>query len=186
VNRTITPFADMTPTLTQDLASIGIQVKVRELDTGTAYTTIQTLKNLVPIAANAGWGKDYADPSTFAVLFDSSGVNCTGQINYAEIGITAAQAKECGVTAAYNKYKSTIPDVNDQIKTCNAKTGQDRRNCWIDFDKNLMENVVPWVPYLWGQVLTVIGKSVTKYEFDQFSGSPSFCHIAVNNKATVS
>jgi hypothetical protein len=49
-----------------------------------------------------------------------------------------------------------------------------------------MENVVPWVPYLFANALTVVGKSVTKYEFDQFAGTISFCHIAVNNDVQVS
>jgi hypothetical protein len=49
-----------------------------------------------------------------------------------------------------------------------------------------MENVVPWVPYLFANAITVVNKSVTKYEFDQFSGTISLCHIAVNNTATMS
>src|SRR5436190_5664969 len=53
VNRTTPPFVNMTPTIQENLALIGIQVKARELDPGTAYTTIQTVRNLVPIAANA-------------------------------------------------------------------------------------------------------------------------------------
>ena len=49
-----------------------------------------------------------------------------------------------------------------------------------------MENVVPWVPYLWANAFTVTAKSVTHYEYDQFAGMISLCHIAVNNTATVS
>jgi hypothetical protein len=44
-----------------------------------------------------------------------------------------------------------------------------------------MENVVPWVPYLWATVIGINADSVTKYEFDQFAGTVSYCHIAVNN-----
>jgi len=186
VNRTTPPFVNLTPTITSNLASIGVQLKPRELDPSTAYTTIQTVKNLIPIAANAGWGKDYADPSTFAVLFDSSGVLCQGQINYPEVGMTEAQAKQCGVQANYDKVKSEIPNVDSVIAHCNTLTGQDRQNCWIDFDKQLMEQVVPWVPYLWATNLTLVAKSVTHYEFDQFSGIVSLCHLAVNNKISAS
>jgi len=186
VNRNITPHSNMTPVIQADLAKIGITLKVRELDTGTAYTTIQTVKNLVPIAANAGWGKDYADPGTFGVLFQSSGIGCTGQINYSELGMTAAQAAECKVTPEWTAAGGTsIPNVDAQFDTCNKASGDARATCWIAFDKNLMENVVPWVPYLWATVLTVLNKSVTKYEFDQFSGTISLCHVAVNNKATI-
>ena len=49
-----------------------------------------------------------------------------------------------------------------------------------------MEQVVPWVPYRWASVITVVNKSVTKWEFDQFSGVVSLCHIAVNNNVSAS
>jgi len=188
INRTTPPHVNMTPTIQQDLSEIGIDVKVRELDTGTAYTTIQTVKNLVPIAANAGWGKDYADPGTFAVLFDSSGINCEGQINYSEVGMTEKQAADCGVTSNYQKALASNPNmdsVDANFDQCNKLSGTDRTNCWVDFDKSLMENVVPWVPYLWATALTVTAKSVTHYEYDQFAGMISLCHIAVDNTATI-
>jgi peptide/nickel transport system substrate-binding protein len=183
LNRTTPPQSNMTPEIQNDLASIGISLKVRELDTGTCYTTIQTVKNLVPISSCPGWGKDYADPSTFAVLFDSSGINCEGQINYSELGMTEAKAKECGpdVVAAYNQFKDENPNVDSEIAKCNALSGDDRTNCWIQFDKDLMTKVIPWVPYLWGNNFTVISPTVTEYTFDQFSGTISWCHIAVNN-----
>jgi peptide/nickel transport system substrate-binding protein len=183
LNRTTPPQSNMTPSIQDSLSAIGITLKVRELDTGTCYTTIQTVKNLVPISACPGWGKDYADPSTFAVLFDSSGINCEGQINYSEFGMSEAKAKECGpnVVAAYNKVKDEVPNVDSDIAKCNALSGDDRTNCWIQFDKDLMTKSIPWVPYLWGNNFTVISPTVTEYTFDQFSGTISWCHIAVNN-----
>ncbi|HXJ65783.1 MAG TPA: ABC transporter substrate-binding protein [Actinomycetota bacterium] len=183
LNRTTPPHVDMTPSIVDSLASIGIKLKVRELDTGTCYTTIQTVKALIPISACPGWGKDYADPSTFAVLFDSSGISCEGQIDYSEFGMTADKAKECGdnVAAAYAKVKDEVPHADADIAKCNALSGDDRTNCWIQFDKDLMTKYVPWVPYLWANNFTVVNQSVTKYVFDQFSGTISWCHIAVNN-----
>jgi peptide/nickel transport system substrate-binding protein len=185
VNRNYAPWTDMSPILTDNLAQIGINVKVRELEAGTAYTTIDTVKNLVPIAANAGWGKDFADPGTFAVLFDSSGISCTGAINYSNIGMTLAQAKECGVedewNAATNNGKNPLPSVDSQFKKCSAAAGDARTTCWAAFDKDLMENVVPWVPYLWASFATVTADSVTQFDYDQFAGAISYSHLAVNN-----
>jgi peptide/nickel transport system substrate-binding protein len=185
VNRNYAPWTDMSPILTDNLAQIGINVKVRELEAGTAYTTIDTVKNLVPIAANAGWGKDFADPGTFAVLFDSSGISCTGAINYSNVGMTLAQAKECGVEDAWNAVtnngKNPLPSVDSQFKKCSATAGDARTTCWASFDKDLMENVVPWVPYLWASFATVTADSVTQFDYDQFAGAISFTHLAVNN-----
>ncbi|HEX9234866.1 MAG TPA: ABC transporter substrate-binding protein [Actinomycetota bacterium] len=187
VNRTTPPHVNMTPTIQSDLAEIGINLKVRELDTGTAYTTIQTVHNLIPIAANAGWGKDYADPSTFAVLFASSGINCSGQINYSEVGMTASEAKQCKVYPQYQKVAREIPNVDAQINNCGRQpAGSGRTSCWIAFDKSLMQNVVPWVPYLWATNLTVVAPTVTHYEFDQFAGMISLCQIALSNHAVMS
>src|SRR5262245_1795674 len=171
----------MTPSIVDSLSAIGIKLKVRELDTGTCYTTIQTVKALIPISACPGWGKDYADPSTFAVLFDSSGISCEGQINYSELGMSADQAKECEVEDAYNKVKDELPNVDEAIATCTALAGDDRTACWVQFDKDLMTDQVPWVPYLWSTNFTVVQPTVTKYVYDQFSTTISWCHIAVNN-----
>jgi peptide/nickel transport system substrate-binding protein len=185
INRNYPPWTDMTPTLQENLKAIGINVKIRELDSSTAYTTDQTVNKLVPIAANTGWGKDYADPSTFAVLFDSSGISCEGQVNYSEVGMTEAQAKECGVTdqwnAATNNGKTPLPSVDQKFDECSAQTGDARDACWAEFDQTVMTDVVPWVPYLWATVIGITADTVTKYEFDQFSGTISYCHIAVNN-----
>jgi len=183
INRNYPPWTDMTPTLVQNLASIGINIKMRELDSDTAYTTINTVNKLIPIASNAGWGKDYADASTFGVLFDSSGILCEGSINYSNIGMTPDQADECGVTSQYNAVKNEIPSVDAAFDKCNKTSteGGARGECWAQFDQNLMENVVPWVPYLWATVININADTVTKFEFDQFGGVVSYSHIAVNN-----
>jgi peptide/nickel transport system substrate-binding protein len=185
VTRNYAPWTDMTPTIQQNLSEIGINLKVRELDSSTAYTTIQTVDKLIPIAANAGWGKDYPDPSTFGVLFESSGIGCTGSINYSNVGMTEDQAKECGVTdelnAVTNNGKDPLPNVDSKFEECSGQEGDARNACWAEFDHELMENVVPWVPYLWATVIGINADSVTKYEFDQFAGTVSYAHIAVNN-----
>ncbi|MEW6060222.1 MAG: ABC transporter substrate-binding protein [Actinomycetota bacterium] len=185
INRNYPPFSDMSPVIQDNLAQIGINIKVRELDSSTAYTTDQTVENLIPIAANAGWGKDYADPSTFAVLFLESGISCTGQVNYSEVGMTQAQAEECNVIDAWNAATSNgqnpLPNVDEKFTECNAALGDARTTCWTEFDQYLMEEVVPWAPYLWATVLSTLSDSVTKYEFDQFAGTISYSRIAVDN-----
>ncbi len=49
------------------------------------------------IALNAGWGKDYADPYTFAEpLFSSSSIIPSGNVNYSLVGLTRSQASSYG------------------------------------------------------------------------------------------
>jgi peptide/nickel transport system substrate-binding protein len=192
LSRNETPWTDMDPVIVQDLAEIGINVKLREVDTSTGYTTIQKASNLIPISAVPGWGKDYADPYGFDFfIFNSAGVACEGQVNYSELGMTPAQAKECGGSvldawnAATDNGKTPLPSVDAKMNECYSATGDARSQCWADLDKYLMETAVPWVPYLWATAITVISTSVTHYEFDQFAGAISFAHLQVNNGLTV-
>jgi ABC-type transport system substrate-binding protein len=182
INRNYAPWTNMEPIVVQDLAKIGIQVIPRELETSAAYKTINTVKNDIPIALNAGWGKDYADPYTFAQpLFSSSSIIPVGTSNYSLVGLTPSTATSLGISYPTGGVSS----VDSQINRCEALSGADRLSCWIGFDKNVMENVVPWVPYLWATNVTITAPSVTRYEFDQFSGYISLTQIAVNNDATV-
>jgi hypothetical protein len=48
-----------------------------------------------------------------------------------------------------------------------------------------MEQVVPWIPYLWANNITVAAPTVSRFAFDQFSGYLSFTQIAVSNHAHV-
>jgi hypothetical protein len=41
-------------------------------------------------------------------------------------------------------------------------------------------------PYLWANLLTVVGSDVTRWESDPMSTSTSFTQVAVDNSLTVS
>jgi len=113
------------------------------------------------------------------------GASCSGQVNYAEVGMTEAQAKSCGsnVDAAWKaaEVPPTSVSVDNEINKCYPETGTARQDCWIQFDKDVMENVVPWVPYRFGTNVTVLASDVTNYDYDQFAGTPAWCKIAVSN-----
>jgi len=185
INRNVAPWTNMEPVVVSSLEKIGIKVKARELASSAAYTTIQTVKNMIPIALNAGWGKDYPDAYSFAApLFTKEAIIPTGNTNYALVGLDQAKASELGI-----KFPSgaQIPNVDADINACQEKTDVNERvTCFVDIDKKLMETAVPWVPYLWNKVVVITNPSVTKYEFDQFSTEISVTEIAVSNKETLS
>jgi peptide/nickel transport system substrate-binding protein len=185
INRNVAPWTTMEPVVVSSLEKIGIKVKARELASSAAYTTIQTVKNMIPIALNAGWGKDYPDAYSFAgVLFSTDAIIPTGNTNYPLVSLTPEKASELGIP-----YPSgvQIPNVTADIDTCQAKTDFDQRTtCFADLDKKLMEQAVAWIPFLWNKVVYITAPSVTKYEFDQFSTEISFTQIAVSNKETLS
>jgi hypothetical protein len=184
VTRNVAPFTDMEPVVSASLSKLGIEVKPRELATSAAYQTIQTIKNKIPIAMHPSWIKDYADPFTFAyVLFAGKAINPTGNVNYSLVGMTQQQASTFGV-----QYPGSIPSVDADVAACEKLSGDDpnRTTCWVNFDKKLMEQVVPWVPYLWSNNITLTTPSLTRYVYDQSSSYISLTQIAVNNKVNVS
>ena len=130
----------------------------------------------MPISVVPGWGKDYADASTFMVLFDSASILPQGNVNYALVGLTPEFARENNIQGNVED----IPSVDDRIDDCEPLTGAERVNCWIELDKYLMEDVVPWVPYLDATNVDILGPAVTAYEYDQFAGEAAFSRLAVD------
>ena len=192
INRNYDPFTQYTPILQQNLSEIGIDLKVRELDISTAYTTVQTMNNLVPMAINVSWGKDYASPYGFDYfLFSTAGLSCQGMVNYSNIGLTAESAEECGenVLDAYNAAvdaNGEIPSVDADMEACVATEQGDAYNaCWAALDQRIMEEIVPWVPYRWGSQNTVQADSVTRWVFDQSTGWTAYSRVAVDNGLTM-
>jgi len=174
VNRNEPPFTDMEPTIEQAFKTIGIELRTRQFQD--PYPVIQDVSKNVPITSLAGWFKDYADPSTFMVLFDSRSILPQGNINYALVGLTPEQAKEIKAEGTVEG----IPNVDADIDECNKLTDGERLTCWQELDKKLMEEVVPWIPYLTENAVDIIGPAVTKYEVDQFAGEASYAHVAVD------
>ena len=54
---------------------------------------------------------------------------------------------------------------------------------WADLDTQLMEDVVPMVPYLFDNSVDIISPNVTNYSFDQFAGLADFGAMAVGGAA---
>jgi peptide/nickel transport system substrate-binding protein len=166
----------MIPVIEESLGKIGITLKSRS--NANAYTIIQTVNNNIAISGQPGWGKDYADASTFAVLFDSRSTIPEGNINYSLVGLTSEQAADLpGLTGTIEG----IPSVDADNDACNAlPAGDERVACWAAVDQKLMEEVVPWVPYLWSSVIHVTSDAVLNHQIDQFSTSIAYAHVAVD------
>ena len=176
ITRNVTPWTDMVPIEEASFRKIGITLQTRELEGH--YPVIQTTKRNIPIASGAGWGKDFADPSTFMVLFDSRSLTPEGNVNYSLVGLKANQVGSLGVKGT----TTGIPSVDADIDRCNELLGDERMTCWQDLDKKLMEQVVPWVPYLDATNVAIIGPAVTKWEYDQFSGTAAYSQVAVDTE----
>jgi peptide/nickel transport system substrate-binding protein len=171
----IPPNTDMLPTVESSLEKIGITLDAREV--ADAYTPIQTVERMIPISIRPGWGKDYADAYTFVgFLFDGRNILCTGNSNYSLVGLTPEKAQECGIPYP----DDPVPSVDDAIDACVPTLGDERVQCWADLDKKMMEEIVPWVPYLDSAAVWATSDRVTHWQFDQFSTTPAWAQIAVS------
>lgn len=177
VNRATSPWLEAEPVVVASLAEIGIQVEVRELENH--YDAIMTPANQIPIAMDAGWGKDYPDSASFAgFLFDGRLILAAGNTNYSLVGLTQEMADSLDIP-----FTEGIPSVDADIDNCKQVSVTDAAaglTCWDDLDMRLMEEVVPWVPYLWIKVVTVVGPAVTHWEYNQFAGTTAFSQLAVD------
>jgi peptide/nickel transport system substrate-binding protein len=166
----------MVPVVEEALLGIGIQLVTRQ--NTNAYTIIQTVNKNVPISSRPGWGKDYADASTFFdPLFTGAFIIPEGNTNYSLVGITAEQAAGFG---GFNGNAEGVPSIDADLKACQGTLNEERIACYAGIDQKLMEEVVPWVPYLWSNSIDLIGPAVNAYQFDQFSGNAALVHMGVD------
>jgi hypothetical protein len=156
------------------MKKIGITLKTRILKD--PYTPLQTPRFNLAFSSQHGWGKDYADATTFyGPLFDGRNIIARNNTNYSLLGITPAIAKKVGAKGSI----TDAPSVNADLDKCAPTIGNARVSCYAALDKKLTWNIVPWVPYLWSYAQSVSSKNVTKFEFDQFGGTIGYAHVAV-------
>ena len=171
------PYPKQAALIAPIMQQIGLTFDVKELERTTMYNKCNDLNALVGICLGPAWGKDYPAGYTFAgPLFDSSSLweSCC---NYNGLGATPTQIKGWGYTAV-----TSAPSVDDKIAACAKVQGDALFQCWADFDKYLMENVVPFAPYLFDNSVDITSDNVINYSFDQFAGLAAFDHMAVANK----
>jgi peptide/nickel transport system substrate-binding protein len=166
----------MVPVIEDGMGKIGITMKTRQLDD--PYSVIFNPKTKTPFTGTAGWGKDYPDAYTFFLyLFDGRSITPEFTYNEPLVGLTEDMAKKIGIDYPAGGVPSIDADIDNCIETADA---QERTTCWGDLDKQLMEEIVPWVPYIWRNNSTIISDSVSKWEFDQATGNVAWVHVAVD------
>ena len=168
------PYPEQTALLQQNLEPLGLTLDVKQLERGTMYTQCNDANSHHALCAAPGWGKDYADGITFGEpLFTSSGLweSCC---NYSLVGATAEQLRGWGYDV------TEVPSVDEKVEECAAlEPGDERFQCWAELDQQIMEEVVPWVPYLFDNNIDIISENVQNYSFDQFAGLAAFDSMAV-------
>ena len=167
------PYPDYVPLLQDDWGQIGIELDVKALERTTMYDKCLDPGAHTAICLGPGWFKDFPDATTFAgPLFGTEGLypSCC---NYSLLGADEELLKK------YDYKITEVPSVEDQIEACEPLAGAERIDCWAELDRTLTEEVVPWIPYLFGKDVFITSARVRGFAYDQFSGSPAYDHMGV-------
>jgi ABC-type transport system substrate-binding protein len=168
------PYPKQLALLQQDLKPLGITLDTHPLETSTMYARCEDPDSHWALCTGTAWGKDYPDGFTFAPpLFSRNAIGPQSCCDDTMVGATAQMLRERGYAVV------PIPSAEAQIAKCTPLTGDARVQCYADLDRYLMEQVVPWVPYLFDNDVVVTSARVTNYAFDQFAGLPALDHLAV-------
>jgi len=168
------PYPDQAALIQQNFEPLGLTLDIRQFERGTMYDRVNDPNTQTALGLAPGWGKDYLNGSTFGEpLFGSASIGPDACCNYSLVGATSEQLADFGYDV------SEVPSVDDKIDECDATTGDEQFQCWAELDQELMENVVPWVPYLFDNYVRTVSERVENYTFDQFAGLPALDHIAI-------
>jgi peptide/nickel transport system substrate-binding protein len=168
------PYPKQAALIVPIMEQIGLTFDVKQLERGTMYNKCVDMNAQAGICLGPAWGKDYPAGFTFASpLFGDESLweSCC---NYNGLGATPQQIKDWGYTEV-----TSVPSVDDAIDACGEAVGDALFQCWADFDTMLMEEVVPFAPYLFDNSVDVISDNIVNYSFDQFAGLAAFDQMAV-------
>ena len=169
------PYPKQTALLQQTLEQLGITLDVRAFERTTMYSKCEDPSSQWQLCPSVSWGKDYPDGFTFGPpLFGREAIGPEACCNDTMVGITSQMLGERGYDPGI-----FIPSAEDQLAACIPLSGNERLQCWADLDTYLMEEVVPWVPYLFDNNVVVTSQRVVGWSFDQFAGLPALDRIAL-------
>jgi len=166
----------------QNVAAIGMSFDIKALATTTMYAKCNDLSTPVPICLAVGWLQDYPDAYTFGPpLFGGPNAPGGGALypsccNYSALGATPEMLKKWGYSV------TSVPSVDDKLNQCaGIPVGDARTQCWANFDKYLMESVVPWVPRRFTNINEIVSPNSSYEKFTTFGEMFAFDHAAVSS-----
>jgi peptide/nickel transport system substrate-binding protein len=172
------PYPDQNAIIEASAEKIGISFDIREGDRYTfMYDTCDDPGSHFGLCPSVGWFKDYPNASTFGFpLFDSSGI---GSSNYSLVGASSQLLQQ-------NDYALTdVPSVDEKVDEClSLPVGDEQITCWAEEDQQIMEDIVPWVPWLFDNDVDLSGERIVDYTYDSSAGLMAVDQIALAGGGT--
>jgi peptide/nickel transport system substrate-binding protein len=169
------PYPDQAPIISENLEAIGITLDIKAFERSTMYAKCTDPATHMGICLAPGWGKDFPDAYTFGPPLFGSAAIFPSCCNRSLLGASPELLSEAG-------YEVTeVPSVDDAMAVCTAlPVGDERVACWADIDVQLMEEIVPFVPYLFDNNVHVTSSRIINVSFDQFAGITAWDQLAID------
>jgi peptide/nickel transport system substrate-binding protein len=169
------PYPDQSALIQQNLEGLGLTLDVTTFERTTMYDKCNDPGAHVALCLGPGWFKDYSDATTFGEpLFGSAAVGPESCCNYSLVGAPADILEEAGYDV------TEVPSVDEDFQACDAmELGDERYQCWADFDQKITEEIVPWVPINFISDVFIPGDAVVNFNYDQFSGQPALSEMGL-------
>jgi len=169
------PYPDQAALLTENLAAIGITLDIKAFERSTMYAKCSDPATHMGICLAPGWGKDFPDAYTFGPPLFGSAAIFPSCCNRSLLGASSDLLSEAGYDV------TEVPSADDAMAVCQAlPVGDERVACWADIDVQMMEEFVPFVPYLFDNNVHVTSARIIHYSFDQFAGITAWDQLAID------
>jgi peptide/nickel transport system substrate-binding protein len=156
-----------------NLQQIGITLDVKYASFSAMYTQCEDPQNHVAMCPTVAWAQDYPDPITFMPLLFHSDNIFPGCCNLSMLGASSADLAKWGTHA------SEVPSADAELDKCGPLTGDERVTCYIAVEKDLVENIIPWVPLRFANQVDIVSTNLLNYTKDAFADQMSLDHVAV-------
>jgi peptide/nickel transport system substrate-binding protein len=165
---------EMATSVAADLAEIGIQADIVPMPPQEAFTRWSDPTERFGLFAGLAYGKDILNAAPFfRSLFDSRWTLGDEFTNGTLVGATPE------LLSAWGYEPMELPSIDDRIDACLAEAPGSQAQCWAALDQYMMEEVVPWVPYVFERYTRPVSARVVNYSFDQLMAQPALDQIAV-------
>jgi len=147
------------------LHEVGLESAVEEVDLSEFYESLGGAQEPFGLALNLGFSKDFPNASSwFPILFG-------GGTNPSLVGADSEQLEDWGYPA------TSVPSVGSEMDACKVLVGGAQAQCWAQLDQLLMEEVVPWIPYLLQNETRIVSNRVARLSVDQYTTLPSLDRV---------
>ena len=168
------PYPQMAFAIRDDLATIGIDLEVEALGLDEFFAVVTDPLNRVPATLSYWWFRDYPSGSAvFLPMFYGPFAGDADNYNVSRVGATPEQLRSWGYAV------TSVPSVDEKIEECIPLVGSEQDSCWAEVDTLLMEEVVPFAPYLFVDCTVAVSPRVANYSVDQFTTLPAPDQMAV-------